>query len=215
MNTSRENNTINPYVQVNVTHYNFDGYVNVGRWNSYWHQIVETMAFNPKKVLIIGIGDNIVGEVLAKQGVKVYTFDFDKELHPDFVGNIIDINNVLLNHHFDVVLCCQVLEHLPYEKFGSILQKLRQIADNVIISLPYSPINFLLTIKLPLIGSARVDINIHRFYKKLKINDEHYWEIGRKGYTKRKIMKSISNFFAITKCFIASNNHYHMFFILK
>jgi hypothetical protein len=202
-------------LQVEKEHYDFDNYVSLPRWNSYWSQIAETMALKPQTVLIIGIGDNLVGEILLKRGIKVYTFDFDSTLKPDFVGDIRNIGTILNGKHFDVILCCQVLEHLPYDRFESILQKLKQITDNVIISLPYFPINFFLIVKLPLIGHMRIDINIHRFHKKLKFNGEHYWEIGWKGYTKRKITKSIRKFFTITKCFVVPHNHYHMFFILK
>lgn len=202
-------------LQVLKEHYDFGCYVNLPRWNSYWHQIVETTMLNPENVLIIGMGDNIVGEILMRQGITVYTFDFDKTLHPDFVGNITEIDSILQGKHFDAVLCCQVLEHLPYDNFENILRKLKLCADNVIISLPYSPIHFGMDIKIPRIGICRININIHRFFRKLKWNGQHYWEIGYRGYTKRRIINSIEKFFSIKDQFVAKHNHYHLYFILK
>jgi hypothetical protein len=203
--------------QVDATvHYDFNNYVELPRWNSYWHQIIETVTLNPKNVLIIGVGDNIVGRILMSQGISVYTFDFDEALHPDFLGNITDIDTVLQGKHFDVILCCQVLEHLPYDNFENILRKLRLLADNVIISLPYSPVYFDIYITAPRIGYCKIiNINIHQFFRKLRWNGQHYWEMGRKGYTKRKIRKSIEKSFRIQKQFIAEHNHYHLFFVLK
>jgi hypothetical protein len=213
-----ENNEIFP-VQVNRSHYDFDKYVNLPHWNSYWHQIAETKSLNPDTVLIIGVGDNIVGKILELQGIKVYTFDFDKELHPDFVGNIINIADILQGIHFDVILCCEVLEHLPYDKFEGILKSMTLITDNVIISLPHSPVFFSLRIILPyfykFIGGCGVNICIHKFYREYKYQGEHYWEIGIGQYTKNKIRKSINKYFIISKQFLATNNHYHMFFIIK
>ncbi|MDR2424092.1 MAG: class I SAM-dependent methyltransferase [Prevotellaceae bacterium] len=203
-------------VQVDSSHYDFAKYVkDISRWNSYWHQITETMSLKPENVLVVGIGDGITGNILSMQGIKVSTFDFDEKLHPDFTGNVAEIDKVLQGKHFDVLLCCQLLEHLPYDFFEGILQKMKCVADNVIISLPYSPRNYYVSIKLPLLENRKINIDIHRYYSTFKFNGEHYWEIGWKGYRKQKIRKSIEKYFSITKCFTAINNRYHLFFVLK
>ncbi|MDR1985248.1 MAG: class I SAM-dependent methyltransferase [Prevotellaceae bacterium] len=201
-------------VQVAASHYQFQEYVDNGRWNSYWHQITETLAFAPKTVLIVGVGDNIVGKMLAEQGVQVYTFDFDKELHPDFAGDVADIDDVLQDNYFDVIVCCQVLEHLPYDRFEDILQQLRLHARNVIISLPYSGIKYKFEIKLPVIKTLKVNLYIHKFFRKYLFDGQHYWETGTKGYSKKRVTKSMKKFFTVKKRFIAPNNLYHLFFVL-
>jgi hypothetical protein len=210
------NDNSNQSIQVDASlHYNFSSYVALPRWNSYWHQINETMALNPENILIVGAGDNIVPKILTEQGISVYTFDFDKTLQPDFLGNITDIDSVLQGRRFDVILCCQVLEHLPYDNFENILRKLKQLADYVIISLPYSPLYFEAGINASLIGKHKITVEIHQFFRRLKWNGEHYWEAGKKGYPKRKIIKSINRIFRIKKQFIAEHNHYHLFFVLQ
>ncbi|MDR2424893.1 MAG: hypothetical protein LBD59_09260 [Prevotellaceae bacterium] len=202
-------------VQVDPSHYDFAKYVDIARWISYWHQITETMALNSENVLIVGIGDGITGKILSMQGIKVSTFDFDEKLQPDFVGNITEIDEVLQGNHFDVLLCCQLLEHLPYDFFEPVLQKMKCVADNVIISLPHSPRNYYISIGLPLLGRKKINIDIQRHCSTFKFDGEHYWEIGWKGYSKQKIKKSIKKYFSITKCFLAINNRYHLFFVLK
>jgi hypothetical protein len=202
-------------MQVDTIHYNFSNYLDLNRWNSYFHQIEETLEFEPKSVLIVGIGDNIVATILAQHGVQVSTFDFDHSLHPDIIGNVVNIKEILQEQRFDVLLCCQVLEHLPYENFEKIIKQFSEIANNVIISLPYSSTYFKVDIKIPWIRERRIFLDIQNGHKLFKPNKEHYWEIGYKGYSKGKIEKCIKQFFKIQKLFTAKHNHYHLFFILK
>jgi hypothetical protein len=202
-------------VQVEASHYRFASYTDLPRWTSYWHQIAETLAVAPKTALIIGVGDNIVGKLLAAQGVQVYTFDFDKNLRPDFEGDVANLSAALGDKKFDVILCCQVLEHLPHDKFEAVLQQLARHAGNVIISLPYSAMKYKLEIKLPVIKTVRVNIYVHKFFKKHKFDGEHYWEIGTRGHTKRSVLKSMGKFFTVAKWYVAPCNPYHVFFILR
>lgn len=203
----------NEGIQVEKPHYNFWNYIDLRRWNSYYHQIEEVLILEPKTVLITGVGDNIIGTILSQQNVKVTTFDFDPTLNPDILGNIINIREVLQGKRFDVLLCCQVLEHLPYDNFEKIIEQFSNISDNVIISLPYAPIYFKVDIKIPYAKERRMIMNIHNG-QIFKSNKEHYWEIGYRGYSRRKIQKSITKFFKIKKQFTAKHNHYHLFFIL-
>ena len=196
------------------THYKFGRYVNLIRWNSYWHQIAETMTLKPEKVLIIGAGDNIVTQILKEQGINVYTLDFDEETSPDFAGNITNIDNILQGKHFDVILCCQVLEHIPYGDVENVLNKLKLIADFVIISLPYCAANFKLDVKFPFIKNMRLNIECHRFFEKHKFDGQHYWEVGKKGFSKRQITKDLEKYFVVKKRFTAIHNQYHLFFVL-
>lgn len=52
--------------QVKAEHYSFLKYVNEARWLSYYTQIRETLSVNPRKVLVIGVGDHIVPDILEK-----------------------------------------------------------------------------------------------------------------------------------------------------
>ena len=202
-------------VQVKTGHYDFQRYTDLPRWTSYWHQLAETLALVPKTALIIGVGDNIVGKLPAAQGIQVYTFDFDKDLHPDYEGNVAHIDVLLGDKKFDVILCCQVLEHLPYDRFEDILRQLERHAGHIIISLPYSAMKYKMELKRPVIKTVKLNIYIHKFFKRHKFDGEHYWEIGTRGHTKRSVLKSMRKFFTVEKWYVATYNSYHVFFIVK
>ena len=206
----------NAQVQVNTTHYNFLDYVGIMRWCSYYHQIAETVKLNPKTVLVVGIGDNITGKILSmQQGIEVYTYDFDQALHPDFVGNVNDIDVVLQGKKFDVVLVCQILEHLPYSHFEEVLKKLRTAGAYIIMSLPHTRVNLTLSVKLHHCNTQSLNFGLHQFWKKVKFRGQHYWEIGKGKHTKRMIRKSIEKYFSIEKSFLAFGNHDHIFYVLS
>ncbi|MDR1406325.1 MAG: methyltransferase domain-containing protein [Prevotellaceae bacterium] len=202
-------------VQVAASHYNFQTYADLPRWTSYWHQIAETLALAPKTALIIGVGDNIAGTLLSAQGVRVYTLDFDKDLHPDFEGDVADADALLGDRQFDVILCCQVLEHLPHSRFEDILQQLARHAGHVIISLPCSAIQYKVELKLPVVKTVTARIHIHKFFRKHVFDGQHYWEVGTRGHTVRSILKSMKKFFTVVRWYVAPHNPYHVFFILR
>ena len=81
--------------------YRFKKYVDLKRWLSYWHQINEVLELNPKNVLEIGVGNQIVSDCLKKQGLAVKALDIDKKLKPDLVA---DVNQMpLTDNSFDLI----------------------------------------------------------------------------------------------------------------
>jgi ubiquinone/menaquinone biosynthesis C-methylase UbiE len=193
--------------------YSFKGYDYKDRWISYWHQIDEVLKLEPRTVLEIGIGNGIVVEYLEKQGLKVKTLDIDEHLNPDFTASVLDMP--LDNNSFDVILCAEILEHLPFEDFERALLELKRVTKRyVVLSLPHfgPPVKF--SFKIPLIKEIKIAFKIP-FYRKHQFNGEHYWEIGKKGYSPGKIKHVIEKYFKIQKEFIPFENQYHHFYILK
>jgi len=203
-------------VQVNTLHYDFVKYVSFERWNSYWHQIKEVLDANPNNVLIIGVGDNIVPSIISTTGVKVKTLDFDTELKADYVGDIRNIESIVSNKSFDVVMCCQVLEHIDFRYFESVVQSLINVSrKKLILSIPYSyRILFHLSIKLPKIPRITREISIPTFWKKWKFNGEHFWEVGVKGYQKKKIDQIVYKIAPSTESYFATANKGHLFYVI-
>ena len=149
--------------QVEKEHYDFLSYLSKARWNSYYHQIEEVLKNNSQNALIIGKGDGIVPDILKKQIEEVKIFDIAEDLQPDYLGNILEMSNII-NKKFDSILCCQVLEHLPFDKFEQCISELSKVTDKqVIISLPQKNIFFNIGFKIPKI--PKIDIKKYSWRK--------------------------------------------------
>jgi len=108
--------------QVSYNHYqeNYDG---LTRFISYYYQIDLTTSLNISKCLEIGIGNKTVSSALINRGVNVTTCDFDSELKPDYVADIRELP--FENNSYELVMACQVLEHLPWSDFSKALNELK------------------------------------------------------------------------------------------
>lgn len=183
------------------------------RWLSYWHQIDEVLNLEPNNVLEIGIGNKTVAEYLKNKKIELVTLDINKALEPDIVASVSEIP--LENETFDVVLCAEVLEHLPFEKFERCLKELRRVSrDYVVLSLPHFGPPLKISFKFPFIKEKKFALKIP-WSKKHKMSGGHFWEIGKKGYPAAKIRNIIKKYFEIKKEFIPFENQYHHFFILE
>ncbi|MDP3999856.1 MAG: methyltransferase domain-containing protein [bacterium] len=192
------------------------------RFSSYFYQIDFTRAANPKTVLEIGIGNGLVADYLKRAGYKVTTCDFDKRLKPDVVADIRDLNAIKRSSH-DVVIACEILEHIPFDDVPQALAELARVAKKrVVISVPHSSFTFELigavsktygpgkTIRLPIRIPQFLAGDVHRR------NPEHYWELGRRGYSVRKFKKLLRKHFKhVAKDFHPHLNPYHRLFILE
>lgn len=206
-------------IQVDTTHYkkNYDG---LERFISYFHQIDLVMKRAPKTMLEIGIGNKTVADYLSKQGVNVTTCDFDKTLKPDIVADIRELPTD--DKQFDVVMACEILEHIPFEDFETALKELKRTSKkHVIISIPYCSSTFEWVMQIPIIGALLKKKRFHArirmplFYKKWKFNGQHYWEMGCKNYSLRRIRNILQKHFKIEEELSPVLNSYHYFFALR
>jgi 2-polyprenyl-3-methyl-5-hydroxy-6-metoxy-1,4-benzoquinol methylase len=120
--------------------------VDTERFERYFYYINK---FNKKwtTVLDVGCGPGPLEVYLDKYGYKnVEAIDFSdegisicKRNTPNFnytVGNISDIKNIYTGRTFDIVFCCQVLEHLP--NYRDIFKQLYDLTTGIlIISVPW------------------------------------------------------------------------------
>ena len=211
----------NKNIQVNKEHYDFTKYVSLPRWVSYYIQVSEGLKSIGNNILYIGVGDNIVTNILRSFGKKVTTFDFDSNLNPDICGSIIEIDSIL-NQKYDTIICCQVLEHIPFNLFEPTIEKISKcFNEKIILSLPNNARWLKLDLKFPKINIKSKKRFKRKFQKEWDINNqgkgEHYWEIDAKGsqYSKKNIDKIIEKYFTIKKNFVTYENTYHDFYILE
>ena len=204
--------------QVNKNHYSKD-YDSLQRFISYFHQIDLIRRLNIEDVLEIGIGNKTVSNYLKEQNIKITTCDFDKTLNPDYIA---DIRKLPFNDEkFSCVTAFEILEHLPFRDFSVALSELSRVSKRyVIVSIPYSSFYIEFLIRFPFVNKIIkkdfLRLFLHfPFFSHKYLSDQHYWEIGRKGYSLRKVEREIEKKFKIIKQFRFPILTYHQFFVLE
>lgn len=192
-------------------------YCHPGRMASYGYQIRETLNCKPKNILEIGIGNGIVAYVLKNFGVSVITLDHSEKLYPDVVASVTDMP--LDDNSFDVVLCCEVLEHISYSEFEKALREICRVTrKHLIITLPDKGRFYSIAARLPLMSRVRKLCVECPFLmpKEHKYDGEHYWEIGKKGYRLSHVCKSIETAgFTIVRTYRVPEIHWHRMLVAE
>ena len=202
--------------QVEKKHYDFQKYCEEERFASYWHQLKEILAFSPAAVLEIGVGDRVIGSYLKNNsGVEYTCVDIAEDLLPDVVGDVTALP--FQDNKFSLVCAFEVLEHLPFYKFGVALGEMKRVArKNVIISLPHWGRHFSVSVRLPFFKKIRWQRKFNFWPIEHIFKGEHYWEIGKKNYSVGRIKMEIEKAgLKVVNDYIAFNSPYHHFFILE
>ena len=194
-------------------------YVCGGRVFSYAHQIDSVLSFEPRSVLEVGKGPGMVCAALRAMEVDVTTVDIQPDLHPDILASVTDLP--LKDGSVDVVLCCQVLEHLPFEQFDIAIAELARVANKgVVVSLPDITPHYEIRLRLPRLhcswtGTRRVRLRDgHR--KATWANDGHYWEIGFPETPLKRIEKAIrSTGSCVLRTWRVPEMPGHRFFVIR
>jgi len=200
--------------QVDRSNY-LHGYDTAERFVSYFHQIEMVRRCQPRSVLEVGSGIGVVRSYLKSVGIQANNVDLDLELAPDIVGALPHLP--FQSDSFDTVLCAQVLEHLPFALFEDCLLELARISrDYVVVSLPNSSWYVKVLMKFSANSPGiKVFFPVRRLIGfKHTFDGQHYWELGRKGTTARRIRKAMQDYFTVLEDCRLFDNPYHHFFLL-
>ncbi len=206
-------------VQVDKEHYYRD-YDDLMRFISYFYQIDLVKKLHPGTVLEVGIGNKTVSNYLKEFGFAVTTCDFDRSLNPDHVADIRDLP--FENDSFDLVMACEVLEHIPWEDVEKALYEIHRVTKkHALISIPYHSIQIEAVLRAPFIGRISgkpyltLSLRIPRTARKEKLDKEHYWEMDRKKHSIKKVRALLEKRFRIVDEGRPALNSYHHFFVLE
>jgi SAM-dependent methyltransferase len=205
------------HAQVSLEHYKKQAFQPL-RIESATEQLRAICYSGYTNILEIGIGIGFLrhcAELFPQ--ISLTTLDIAEDLNPDFLGSVTDMP--FDDKQFDLVVCCEVLEHLPFTDFLPALKEIRRVAcRKVILSLPDRRHNYFFNTRIPWIGKFRLDWFPERSilaHKAFAFNSEHYWEIGYKGTLTRDVTKNIKEAgFRIEQQYRLAKHDYHCFFIL-
>jgi 2-polyprenyl-3-methyl-5-hydroxy-6-metoxy-1,4-benzoquinol methylase len=188
-------------------------YDSAERWTSYFTQIDEILKFHPQTCLEIGVGNGIVTQALRNCGIQVMTLDIDPTLQPDILGSVESLP--CADAVYDVVLCCEVLEHLPYAKLEACLKEIARVSKRgAVISLPHWGRTFRLILDVPALLKIRHAWKLP-FRSALTPGGVHQWELGRHGVDLAQVRRMMTGGFKIEADWLSPWNPYHHFFRLR
>ena len=204
-------------IQISANHYFNLDYVSQGRWFNYFLQIKNVLLISKigDNILEVGKGNGMVSSVLEKMNLTIKTLDIDEALKPDIVSSILE--TPCQNSEFDTVLAAEILEHIPFNLFEKALKEIFRISKKyAVISIPHIGVVIKINIKIPLIKEVSIFFKIPYFWKKHIFNGQHYWEVGKRGFSLNKIRKEIhSAGWKINKEFIDKNDPSHWHCLLE
>jgi len=133
--------------QMPEEYYHFLRYISISRWVSYYWQIYYIYKLAPDSILEIGPGTNIIKKIFDGE-LEYITMDLDTKTDSDIKANVTEIP--FKSDSVDLVLCSQVLEHIPFLDFQRALKEAERVTRKwVILSLPYSRWTFQCKIRFP------------------------------------------------------------------
>ena len=85
---------------------------------------------------------------------------------------------------------------------------------HVVVSIPHfgPPVKF--SLKLPFFAEIKLSWKIP-YHIAHTFNGQHYWELGKKGYSLGVVRSKFEKHFKILKEFIPFESQYHHFFVLE
>ena len=156
------------------------------------HQIHDIFQLAPKSLIEIGIGNGFTSSFLQRSGIDVTTVDINEDLEPDICAPICDIEDHLsADADYDLVVCCEVLEHIPFEDFIENIKICRKLSDRLYLTLPnYKPSygfgGFVTLPKFHKLFGIFIDVP-----RKKILDKEHFWEVGSSKETSKKAILEI------------------------
>lgn len=191
------------------------GYFVLPQLFSLSHQINGIHQMQPASLLEIGIGNGFVSDFFRKSGLPVITADINPALEPDIVAPIHELPAQMNGRRVDVVACCEVLEHMPFEQFPKSLEILRSLGDRLFLTLPNNRKSFGLggLWRMPKVKEIPVSLAID-FPSRKALPPEHFWEVGYSPETSNgAIVRELRKHYGTVVSGRFALNRYHRFYI--
>lgn len=168
-----------------------------------WFQVDSLKDLDVRKVLEIGPYFGLVTAMLANAGYEVTSLDITSappqpNVARHISADIRDVRPEQLAGH-DAILCCETLEHIPWDDVGDVVARFAASAVPwLLVSVPYEAFQFGFTLYL-----NRYVWRKQSFLKKLRFLspfrpppddawEHHKWEIGYKGYGVQGLREKIT-----------------------
>jgi SAM-dependent methyltransferase len=202
-------------VQVNPGHYTPSHYLTPQRMASIgWQLRLMTDSFPRGSVLEVGRGSGLGRHLLEQEGFSVTSIDIDPALRPEIIAPISAIP--IGNNAFDCFVCCQVLEHMPWQIAKDGLRELHRTCRlGGVLSVPTVSRLIALSVFGPRRDGFRVLGRLPSWGARRRNSDEHSWELGA-GLSLQEFREALKSTGFDVVCQLRSVTwFYHQFFVVK
>jgi len=184
-------------------------------------------------VLEVGKGFGNLAVLLKNHNYNYSSLDVNESFNPTKTGSVLDIP--WSDNKFDMVCAFEVLEHLPSDQTKAAINEMKRVSGNyVFLSLPCQRNSFRFTFELRFRQWAlsrlgfKIDLfsilptfsykdqNEEELKKRPDKANPHYWEVGRKSFPKRRILRLLEDCgLKIIKNFHNPEFAYHWYVLCK
>ncbi len=151
--------------------------------------------------------------MLERLGYEVTTYDVNENLHP---SRVVDISAEEIPEEdikrYGCVICAEVLEHIPFEKFTKCISNIEKTCTGkVILTVPDAFVKKQMQLTF---GGRTLHSKIFRLYVRKSIADIHFWELNyQKEYKYENVRRLIGEKLKIIREGDIRNNLYHHYYI--
>lgn len=184
------------------------------RLSSYGYQYFLALKTKCQSFANIGSANFLLRDMLHSQGLYVVDSDIDINTKPSITAALPFLP--FKNNAFEVILCFQVLEHLPYDLFSLCIKEMIRVGENyLIISLPDRSLSKKQRLKYSIYQVFRHPSEWKKF-RPIEIDQEHFWEVGQNNLDCETVMEVFrTNNLELIEHFRNPYFDYHHFFLLK
>jgi hypothetical protein len=190
------------------------GYLSYRQLWSTIEQLRHVAAFEPTRVLEIGVGNGFVAQILRSMDIEVTTFDINAQLRPDIVGDVTQVGDHVAPGEYDLVSCCEVLEHLPFDHFEPTIATFAALSPRLFLTIPSAArhVGMAGLIRLPLIGDRWFGAWLG-LGRRRKLARAHFWEVGSENETSaRAVTAALRRHYRRVESGQFRLNPYHLYF---
>jgi len=194
-----------------------DSYFSMPQLCSFAHQLNFIHSMKPESAIEIGLGNGFVSTFLKRAGVPVTTADINPALDPDICAPLSEVARHI-DQTADVVICCEVLEHMPLEDLDTNLDHLKGLGQRLFLTLPnsYRSWGFSGLTFLPKLGGKGFDLNFDIPWKRPIKGGPHFWEVGYSSdCTRKAIVNRLHQRYSNVRSGRFTMNPYHIWFICE
>ena len=180
-------------------------------WTRHYHVLRDLISCESGDLLEVGTGDGVVRRCVQPFVRRYMVMDVNPQLQPDVLGDVLEPQASLASS-FDAVICTEVLEHLPFERFSLAVAHLHGFlrpGGRLYLTLPHRKGHLLFVTPRQRLHAWRFPVGLtslseawNRFVRRrIWIDPHHCWEIGDGNVRRATVQAHLSEAGLATQAF--------------